>query len=425
MKLMTMNLTNCQAYLAFSLFFFALANSANAQEWPQFRGPKGNGHADAMALPTKWSETENITWKTILPGRGWSSPVISSDSIWMTSAIESEEGPIDLIAFCVDKETGKLRSRVQLFHIDEPGEIHSLNSYASPTPVIANGLVFCHFGNFGTACLDLKSGRIKWTTDRFKYETQNGPGASPVAWKNLLLFNCDGMDVQFAVALDQATGKTVWQVDRSGKLPEKEDFKKSYCTPAIIETESGPQLISPASDWVYSYDPATGKELWKVNYGQLGFSTVPKPIFKDDTAFVLTSFMKSRLLAIDCKSVPIQSGSRIKWKNDTNMPQKPSLLQVEDHLYAIGDKGILTCLNTASGEQVFKDRIGGNFAASPLFAGGNVYLFDQKGKTTILKHGDKLNVIAKNQLDGKFMASPAVSGKSLFLRTDKAIYRID
>ena len=411
--------------LTFQVVVACAASVIDAQDWPQFRGPNGNGHAEAMSVPTKWSEDENVTWKTPLPGRGWSSPVVSGDFIWMTAAIESKEGPVDLIALCVEKESGKLRSRVQLFHVDEPGGIHALNSYASPTPVISGESVFCHFGNFGTACLDQKSGRIKWKTDRFEYETQNGPGASPVVWKNLLLFNCDGMDVQFAVALDQATGETVWKVDRSGKLPEKEDFKKSYCTPAIVVTKNGPQLISPASDWVYAYDPASGKELWKVNYGQLGFSTVPKPIFKNGTAFVLTSFMKSRLLAIDCEISAMESDSRVKWTNDTNMPQKPSLLQVEKHLYAIGDRGILTCLNTETGEQVFKDRIGGNFAASPLFAGGNVYLFDQKGKTTVFKHGDKLNIIAKNQLDGKFMASPAVSGNSLFLRTDKAIYRID
>lgn len=407
------------------LLSVVLLHSACADDWPQFRGPNGNGHSVAKRLPSQWSETKNVTWKTELPGKGWSSPVISGDQIWMTTALETEDGPVQLAALQVSLKSGKLIRRINLFTLAEPETIHTMNSYASPTPVLANGSVFCHFGNYGTACLDSETGAVKWKTSRFQYETQNGPGASPVVWKNLLLFNCDGMDVQFAVALDQSTGDTVWKVNRSGKLNEREDFKKSYCTPAIITTESGPQLISPASDWVYSYEPGTGKELWKVNYGQLGFSTVPKPVFSGNKAFVLTSFMKSRLLVIDC-SAPKESGKdRVQWKSDSNMPQKPSLLVVDKLVYAVNDKGILTCLDSESGETVYRQRIGGNFAASPLYANQKIYLCDMKGVCIVFEHGRKFKRLAKNQLDGKFMASPAVSGESLILRTDKALYRID
>lgn len=417
--------------LRFFLFAFSLiiTQFSFGQDWPQFRGPHGNGHADAMKLPTQWSESENVDWKTELPGRGWSSPVISNNQVWMTSAIETENGPVELIAICVDKTSGQIQHQVSLFKLDKDEKIHVLNSYASPTPVISADRVFCHFGNYGTACLNLKSGMVIWKTNRFHYDTQdNGPGASPVVWKNLLLFNCDGRDVQFAVALEQKSGKVVWKVERSGKLHDNKDFQKSYCTPAILQTEGVEQLVSPAADWVYSYDPKTGRELWKVNYGQLGFSTVPKPVFHGGTAFILTSYMKSKLLAIDCLATKKQSSgsttATIKWTSSSNMPQKPSLLVIEQNLYAINDKGILTCLRTDTGKTIFQHRIRGNFSASPIYAGGHLYFCDQSGETTVLKHGNQYQQVAKNQLDGKLMASPAVADGSIFLRTDKAIYRI-
>lgn len=407
------------------LILFLFSSKIEAQEWPQFRGPAGNGHSDAGKVPTSWSESENVTWKTSVPGKGWSSPVVSGNFIWMTTAIENENGPVDLHAICVDRSNGDILHNVKLFVQNEPERIHAMNSYASPTPVISKNKVFCHFGNYGTACLDLSKGKVLWKVNRFQYDTQNGPGASPVAWNGLLLFNCDGRDKQFAVALNQETGETVWNVKRSGKLNSKEDFKKSYCTPAIVKSRNGDMLISPAADWVYAYEPSSGKEIWKANYGSLGFSCVPKPIFKDGTAYVLTSFMKSQLLAIDIHGKGDVSKSNIKWKTDSNMPAKPSLIIVEDNLYAVNDKGIMTCLNAITGEEKYKQRIGGNFAASPLYAGGNIYLFDTRGRTTIFKPGDKYKLVKKNQLEGMFMASAAVAGESLILRTDKALYRIE
>ena len=407
----------------FSLFF--CATNLVAQEWPQFRGPKGNGHVESKKIPTKWSETENVSWKVAIPGKGWSSPVISGKQVWMTTAVEKEEGPVELRAICVDFQSGKIMHNQKLFELATAESIHTMNSYASPTPVISGEMVFCHFGNYGTAALDVKSGNVRWKVNEFDYDTQNGPGASPVVWKDLLLFNCDGRDKQYAVALNQKTGAIVWNVKRSGKLNPREDFKKSYCTPAIIKSGDRELLISPAADWVYAYDPASGKEIWKANYGELGFSCVPKPVFHEGKAYVLTSFMKSRLLVIDCKGNGDVTKSNIKWTAKTNMPAKPSLLIAKGFVYAINDKGILTCLNADTGEEQYKRRIGGNFAASPIYSNGNIYLFDTQGRTTIFEAGEKFKLVSKNKLDGMFMASPAVSGDSLILRTDKALYRID
>ena len=433
------------ASLLFVLCSLSLDSYAGEPEWPQFRGPHGNGHADTKHLPTQWSETENVTWKTALPGRGWSSPVISGRYIWMTTAIEkaaSEEqkqqktegrsdarslelaAHVTLRALCVDRESGELLHNVALFELQDPEPIHALNSYASPTPVIVDNRVFCHFGPNGTASLHLETGELLWKTQAFSYDPQNGPGASPVVWRDKLIFHCDGRDVQYAVALDQATGELAWKTDRSGKLPDNHNFKKAYCTPTVIDGDQ-PQVISPASDWVYSLDPETGKELWRVNYGLLGFSTVPKPIVGDGTVYVLTSFMKSRLLAIRYDGSGDVSDSHVAWKEDRNMPSKPSLLLVDNNLYAITDKGIATCLNAATGKRVWMERLGGAFSASPLFAAGHIYVCDQQGQTTVFQPGDSLTVVAKNTLDGQFMASPAVAGNALFLRTDKALYRIE
>ena len=413
--------------LIFPLVLLApwITSSACSQQWPQFRGPDGNGHASATDLPSSWSEKENVSWKTDLPGKGWSSPVISGQFIWMTTAIQKEDGPVDLHALCVSLKTGKLLHNRKLFTLDDPEKIHAMNSYASPTPVIAGDGVFCHFGNYGTACLNVETGETRWKIKKFDYDTQNGPGASPVAWNGLLLFNCDGRDKQYAVALNQQTGETVWNVKRSGTLNPQEDFKKSYCTPAILKTDQGDILVSPAADWVYAYEPSSGRELWKANYGKLGFSCVPKPVFKDGTAYVLTSFMKSRLLAIDCQGKGDISQSNIRWTAESNMPSKPSLLIVENLLYAVNDKGILTCLDAQSGKLKYRQRVGGNFAASPLYAAGRIYLFDTRGKTTVFQPGEKFKRVAENSLEGMFMASPAVAGNSLVLRTDKALYRID
>lgn len=422
--------------------------TALAQQWRQFRGPGGNGHADpsAMNIATKWSESENVQWKVDIEGRGWSSPVISGNQIWLTTAIETmataEEKAeklkgvrgarqlslaknVALKAICIDRKTGKTIHNIPLFQLDKPDAIHSLNSYASPTPVIANGHVFCHFGKYGTASIQLSDGQIVWKKTGFEYDPQNGPGASPVVWKNLLLFNCDGRDVQFAVALNQRDGETVWKVDRSGTLNPNTDFKKAYCTPVIVEEGGRAQLISPAADWVYAYNPANGKELWKASYGELGFSTVPKPIVDDGKVYVLTSYMKSKLLAIKTDGTGDVSKSHIEWTNKKNMPQKPSLILVDGLIFAINDNGVLVCLDSKTGEQKWRERISGSFSASPIYAGGLLYFFSQDGETTVVEPSDTFKKIRMNKLDSGFMASPAVAGNTLFLRTKTSLYRIE
>lgn len=434
--------------LLFAAAFLAAGPSSliAEDEWPQFRGPKGNGHSDATGLPLKWSESENIVWKTAIPGSGHSSPVISGNQIWLTTAIvnplpEEEQkrrlakepnpvgleiaGGVSLRAICVDRNTGEIMKNILLFDVETPAPIHSLNSYASPTPVIEAGRVYCHFGTYGTACIDTKTFEIVWRDTSLKVDHQNGPGESPILWRDLLIANYDGIDKQFVAARDKATGEVVWKTKRSGQMPQKREFQKAYSTPHIIEEGGKAQLISPGSDWVYSYDPLTGNEIWRANYGQLGFSTVPRPVVGHGMVYIITSFVQSRLLAVKYDGQGDVTSTHIVWKSDRQVPKKPSALLFGEELYLVSDGGVGTCIDALTGDIHWTQRLGGQYSASPLLAEGRIYVFSQEGKTLVLKPGTKYEELAENQLDAGFMASPAVAGKALFLRTETHLYRVE
>ncbi|HEY7180766.1 MAG TPA: PQQ-binding-like beta-propeller repeat protein, partial [Blastocatellia bacterium] len=236
-----------------------------AWDWPEFRGPTGQGHSDERGLPLTWSETKNVRWKTAIPGRGWSSPAIQGDRIWLTTA--TEEGK-SLRAISIDRNTGAVMKDAEVFHLKSLGHLNSKNSLASPTPVLDGDRVYLHFGAFGTACLT-QSGEIVWKT-RLDYDNgQHGPGGSPVIYDDLLIVSCDGQDVQYVVALDKLTGKVRWKKFREGY--------QAYTTPLVVRLAAGDQVISPGAFRAVSYEPRTGKELWQVRYGD-GFSNVPRPV---------------------------------------------------------------------------------------------------------------------------------------------------
>ena len=417
-----------------------------ADDWPQFRGPNGQSFAPAANIPTTWDAESNVKWKTAVPGTGHSSPVIANGQIWLTTAklktlTEAEKkarlakiknprgleiaGTVTMKAVCIDAESGELLREIDLFESENPEPVHSLNSYASPTPVLAGGRLYCHFGTYGTACVDTVSGKVLWRNSDIHVDHQNGPGSSPILWEKLLLIHFDGIDQQLAAALKVETGEVAWKVRRAGEMHEKAEFQKAYCTPGIIEVDGRPLLISPAANWVYAYDPASGEEVWRANYGQLGFSTVPRPVFGHGMVYVCTSFIKSRLLAIRYDGSGDVTKTHVKWMSDSQIPQKPSLLLAGDELYFVSDNGVGTCLDAKTGEQIWRQRIGGNYAASPLFAGGNVYFFSQDGKTTVISAGREYTEVAVNQLPESIMASPAIVGSALILRTEGFLYRIE
>ena len=275
--------------LASILIPLLTAGSALAGDnWPQFRGPEGNGHSDSVGLPLKWSETENVVWKTPIHDHGWSSPVVWNDQIWMTTA--TTEGH-HMFAVAVRRTDGEMIHDVKVFDTEKPEHIADCNSYASPTSAIEGGRVYVHYGTYGTACLDTASGKVLWTRRDLNCDHHEGPGASLLLWNDLLIFNVDGRDVQYVVALNKTTGKTAWKTNRAVTFsnPDK-NARKSYCTPIVIEADGRRELVDPGAEAVMGYDPVRGKELWRIHHG--GWSLVPRPVFGQGMAFLVVDYEK-------------------------------------------------------------------------------------------------------------------------------------
>ncbi len=390
-------------------------------QWPQFRGPDGQGHAVDSDPPLTWSEQENVVWKTAIHGRGWSSPVIWDDQIWLTTATDDGH---EMFAVCVDRQDGRIVRDLQLFHNDKPDDTKTFNSYASPTPVIEAGRVYIHFGSYGTACLDTADGHVIWQRRDLPCNHWRGPGSSPILFENLLILQYDGHDYQYIAALDKETGATVWKKDREiDYLSNDGDLRKAFCTPLVIDTAGQLQLISTCANGALSYDPRTGDVLWKVHFEN--HSAAARPLFDGDLVYINTGFSKADLWAVRPDGRGDVTDSHVVWKRSKSIGSQPSPLLVEGLIYSVHDAGVASCIDAATGEEVWLKRLGGNFAASPILAGGRIYLCDREGDTLVLAPGREYQELAKNKLDDGCMASPAALGKSLFLRTQSHLYRID
>jgi outer membrane protein assembly factor BamB len=381
------------------------------QDWPQFRGPTGQGVSDERNLPLTWSETKNVRWKTAIPGRGWSSPVIHGDRVWLTTA--TEEGR-SLRAIAVDVNTGAIQQDVEIFRLKSPKLMNPKNSFASPTPVVDGDRVYLHFGAYGTACIT-QSGEIVWKTKLDYDNGQHGPGGSPVIYDDLLIVSCDGLDQQFVVALDKATGKVRWKKLREGY--------QAYTTPLVVSLPAGDQIISPGAFQAIAYEPRTGKEIWRVKYAE-GFSNVPRPVYGNDLVFICTGFQEPSLLAVRLDGHGDVTKSKIAWKLDRGIPRTPSPLLVGNELYIVSYKGIATCIDAKTVDELWRARVGGNYSASPVYADGRIYFLSEEGETIVVAPGRQLKHLATNQLDGPTLASMAVSHSSLFIRSATHLYRI-
>ena len=427
-----------------TLFLLLPALLSGAESWPQWRGPAANGHAGKAGYPSEWSAKKNIAWKSVLPGRGHSSPVHDGDTIWVTTAIETAASEaekkerlkankglptvtvlseVSLRALRIDPKSGKVLKNVEVLSKKQPQWVHKLNSYASPTPVIEDGKVYFHFGAYGNACIDAKTGKILWKNEdkALWVMHENGPGSSPLIWDNLMIFHLDGSDKQNIVALYKDSGKIAWITKRSGELRENHQLQKSYSTP-IVETFNGkPILISCSADWVYGYEPRTGDELWKIKYGHLGFSNVARPVTGHGMIYLSTCFMKAEILAFRYEGLKTP---KLAWKLDRG-PKMPSPILVGKELYVINDGGILTCVDALTGDLHWRERLDGEFSSSPTYAGGLLYFSDQAGVTTVIKPAKTLKLVSKNELDGTaHMASFAPLEKSFIVRTNEALYRL-
>ena len=403
-----------------------IANGADS--WWQLLGPLGNGHfprdqEHAEALPTEWTDRDNIAWKTRVHDRGWSSPVILGDQVWMTTATADGR---NLYAICVNKDSGEVVFDKQVFEVDSPQKISVENTYATPTPVVHRNRVFVHFGTYGMACLDAETAKVVWTRRDLKcdHETNAGPASSPTIIDGNVVVHVDGRDVQYIIALNSETGQTVWKTQRSfdmSRVPVHQ--RKAYSMPGIAPRGDYIQLVSSAGQGVYSYD-TSGKELWRVRH--TGFSIAPRPIAGHGMVYVIIDRDHPELWAISHDGSGDVTDSHVIWKEKRGMPARCSPLLVDDLLYLVNREGIMTCLEAVSGEVVWKQRLDGRFSATPLYACGRIYLFNENARCLILRPGRKFKVIANSSLaEQELMASPAVDGNAIYVRTASYLYKIE
>ncbi len=395
--------------------------AAASDNWPQFRGPAGNGMSDATDLPDTWSETANIAWKTAIHDLGWSSPVIWENQVWLTTATEDGKR---LFAVCVDRDTGSVVHDTKVFDVAKPDSIAGVNSYASPTPVVEDGRVYVHYGTYGTACLNTTTGTTLWARHNLTCHHPMGPGASPILHDDLVIFTVDGCDVQYVVALDKRTGETVWKTDRSVDLSSIHYMtRKCFGTPTVYRTGDRLEMITPASRALFAYDPQSGKELWSLRHR--GWSISPRPIHHEGLLYAVTDFDNPELWAIRPGGDGEQNEDAVIWKVRKGVPSTPSFLLIGDTVLFVNDDGVAMCLDSQSGDVIWRKRLAGNFSASPVCAGRRAYFFNHDGVATVIEAGRSFAEIAENSLDGEIRASPAVSDGSLFVRTRTHLYRIE
>lgn len=448
--------------LALPLVLSIPITSGSAQEnWPQFRGPDGQGHADKA--PLQWSESKNVRWKTPVPGRGWSSPVVFGDRVWVTTAIETpdtwsseataivkpsskkSEGveKVDLRLVGLDRKTGRIVENVAVFEQESPKPIHALNSYASPTPAISDGRLFCTFGEHGLAGINLITGEVIWQ-EQFPLEQSVGAGSSLVVYepgeeenagRATLLVVCDAMEEQYMLGLDPATGDTLWRTDRPPIVASSGEAQKSFCTPVLVNHQGRVEAIVPTAHWLTSYDPSTGQELWRFRHGE-GFSIVPRPVVGQGIVYFSTGYHPPTMIALNIPSTSgrseqdgplVVTDEDIAWDDRRNAPTQPSPVLVGDHLITVSDAGFASSHEAVSGKLSWRRRMGGAYSASPIAVGDLIYLFDRSGESTVLDVSltDKPQEVASNHLDGDLMATPAVADGELFIRTTEGVYCIN
>ncbi|MFA7172510.1 MAG: PQQ-binding-like beta-propeller repeat protein [Kiritimatiellia bacterium] len=418
-------------YMLFVTLILIHVSALAENSWTMFRGAQGDGTAKGANLPLHWSETENVRWKTALPNQGWSTPAVQGKRIWLTCATEKGE---DFFAICVDAESGKIIIEKRLFHTDTPEPLgNSVNGYASPSPAIEPGRVYIHFGSYGTACLNAENGDLIWQRDDLPCRHYRGPGSSPILYKDLLILTFDGVDQQYLAALNKHNGKSVWTTKREiqwkdlndqGQPKREGDFRKGFTTPLVIDVKGRSQLISPASNVLFAYEPESGKEIWRIQSST--HTPVVIPVYADGLVLAVTGHGAAEMLAIRPDGEGDVTASHVVWRiKGKDVPDTPSPVALDGLLYMLSDHGALNCIEIKTGIQVWREALRNSYIASPIHNGERIYLFSVSGKATIIRAGRAFEKLAENNLNAGFMASPAVAGNALILRTKTHLYWIE
>ncbi len=420
----------CVNFRTSTLFLFLQFSFLFAQtgHWTHFRG----SNRDAISLdqkpPIVWSESTNVVWKTDIRGRGWSSPVVYENQIWLTTATPDGR---EMSAICVDFKSGQVLFDRPIFKQEEIYKKHSVNSYATPTPCMEQGFVYVHFGSSGTACLGTRDGKIIWQRRDLLCDHVQGPGSSPILYEQMLILHYEGSDRQFIVALDKTTGKTIWQTERPQELydPLAPIGKKAYTTPIVLTVQSRDLLVSNGAAVCIAYDVHTGQEVWRVVQGE--DSTIAMPIAENGLVYFYTSFVTpalldkyAELMAVDPTGHGDVTKSHVRWRVKSPILQLLTPLIKDGVIYTVDTKNMLLALDAKTGATLYSKKMKNKYNSSPVYADGHVYLTSAKGETTVLKAGQELQIAAENKLPGEIFATPAIVENSLIIRNESSLYRI-
>lgn len=426
-KLIQMRNSPIILILLAGMLFSCGVGESDTGNWTHFRGSGLNGIAEAGDFPIEWGEDSGIVWKTAIHGRGWSSPVVHGDQVWVTTAAADGK---QLYAVCADFNTGKILHDILVFTLESSVRKHDINSYASPTPAIEKGFVYVHFGSMGTACIDTRTGEAVWARTDLECDHIQGPGSSPVLYGDLLILHYEGVDERYIVALDKKSGETVWKTYRQEEPYEKIPWigTKAYVTPLIIDVDGRDMLISNGSAIINAYDPLTGEEIWSIIRG--AESTVSMPFAENGTVYFETGFMVedgrrfSELMAVNPSGSGDIKETNVLW----SIPVAPLPLATPvingGIIYAADAGRIMRCYDASDGTELWNHRLRNQFNSSPVYAGDNIYFSSTRGETIVIRPGRNLDIVAENRLDGEIWATPAFVRNSIVMRTDSYLYRI-
>jgi outer membrane protein assembly factor BamB len=410
--------------LFLSAFVLISFDSAIAENWPCFRGPTRQGMSNEKDIPIEWNQTSNIVWKTSIPGIGWSSPIVFDDRVFVTTA--TDEGASYRL-LCLDRSTGNILWNKQI-HRQNPGHKQIYNSYASSTPVTDGRYIYV-LAFDGTLAAVSNEGNVIWTYQEFEYFSEHGLAVSPILYEDLLIVPFDGSssgpdkklgwqkpwDKGLILAVNKNTGKVQWRGRRGLS-------RIAHVTPQILGENGNDQLISSAGDVVQGFDLETGRRIWTA--ANSGEGVVPSIVIGDGLIFVTSGFGDSAIRAIRTGGEGDVTATHIAWESTEDVSKIPSMLYVRPFLFLVTETGVAKCLRAATGEEIWRNRLGGKHSASPIWADGRIYFLSEKGKTTVIKDGGEFKILAENELNEKCVASPAISQKQIFIRSEKNIFCI-